>query len=545
MNVRVNGRAKGQGLGTRDTGLGNEGVGARCERGYGHRATGALPGWVWDRLGNGAVRVATVLSTKRKNPSRVNSMKDQSNHLSYPEAGSDARHVKPQVRNAPDAETESLTWSGVAAMALRFTALLVFLLGAALLFAADTATFRGNAAHTGVYDAAGSAQLNGVKWTFKAGGQLIASPAVDGDTLYVPSTGGKLYAVDRATGAKKWELDLKARLTSSPAVAEGVVYLTAWDGNFYAVDAAAGKVKWQFKTEGERRFSARHLHGMQPATETLIDPWDCWLSSPAVWNGAVYFGSGDHNIYALDAATGKLKWKFQTGDVVHASPAIDGGVVFIGSWDSNFYALDAATGKEKWRFKTGEDPDIHNQQGIQSSAAVADGMVFFGCRDAHMYALDEKTGAKKWAFDTKGSWVLTSPAVSKGKVFFGTSDTALLYAADAKTGAIEYAVGFNGWPVDSSPAIAGDMLYVGSTEGKLAAIHVPSGRMVWTFATEANKQNADGIKSYFAPFTTDFYDDVLAAYGKLQTLGPILASPVVVDKVVYVASVDGNLYALN
>ena len=48
---------------------------------------------------------------------------------------------------------------------------------------------------------------------------------------------------------------------------------------------------------------------------------------------------------------------------------------------------DAATGKEKWRFKTGEDPKIHNQVGIQSSAAVADGTVYFGCRDSNFYAV--------------------------------------------------------------------------------------------------------------------------------------------------------------
>ena len=73
---------------------------------------------------------------------------------------------------------------------------------------------------------------------------------------------------------------------------------------------------------------------------------------------------------------------------MHASPAIADGTLFIGSWDSYFYALDAATGKEKWRFKTGEDPDIHNQVGIQSSAAVTDGVVYFGCRDSNLYALD-------------------------------------------------------------------------------------------------------------------------------------------------------------
>ena len=165
---------------------------------------------------------------------------------------------------------------------------------------------------------------------------------------------------------------------------------------------------------------------------------------PLVWNGAVYFGSGDGNVYAVDAATGALKWKFKTGDVVHASPAIADGMVFIGSWDSYFYALDAATGAQKWKFKTGEDPDMHNQQGIQSSAAVMDGMVFFGCRDAHLYALDEQTGQQKWSYSTKGSWVIASPAVRDGKVFFTTSDTALLFEADAKTGDIVFSLELQG-----------------------------------------------------------------------------------------------------
>jgi outer membrane protein assembly factor BamB len=106
-----------------------------------------------------------------------------------------------------------------------------------------------------------------------------------------------------------------------------------------------------------------------------------------VWNGGVYFGSGDGNDYALDAASGVLKWKFKTGDVVHSSPAISGGALYIGSWDTYLYALDATSGKELWRFKTGEDAEIHNHVGIQASPAIADGTVYFGCRDSNVYAL--------------------------------------------------------------------------------------------------------------------------------------------------------------
>ena len=303
--------------------------------------------------------------------------------------------------------------------------------------------FRGNLAHTGVYNAAGVPKFSQIKWKFHTDGQVISSPAVANGMVFVGSTDGNLYAVDLESGTQKWKLFTGVRVTSSPAVENGVVYFGSYSGRFYAVDAASGKLKWKFQTEGEKRFEGKHLHGSEPAAETMPDPFDFYLSSPALWSGAVYFGSGDGNVYALDAATGTLKWKFHTGDVVHASPAISDGTLFIGSWDSYFYALDATTGKEKWRFKTGEDHNIYNQVGIQSSAAVMDGVVYFGCRDSNFYALDARTGEKKWAFNNKGSWVITSPAVQDGKVYFATSDTAMVYALDAKTGAPIFSLNFN------------------------------------------------------------------------------------------------------
>ena len=66
-------------------------------------------------------------------------------------------------------------------------------------------TFRGNPEHSGIYDAAGVPALNGVKWTFKAAGRLIASPTVDGSTVYLGSTAGVFYAVDRESGYSKWK----------------------------------------------------------------------------------------------------------------------------------------------------------------------------------------------------------------------------------------------------------------------------------------------------------------------------------------------------
>src|SRR5882762_6413394 len=209
------------------------------------------------------------------------------------------------------------------------------------------AMFRGNPSHTGVYDAAGVPKLTGVKWKFHTNGLVVSSPAVANGTAYIGSTDGNLYAVDLQSGTQKWKFKTGARVVSSPAVDNGAVYFGSYDGYFYAVDAASGQVKWKFATPGERRFAAKHLHGMLPEGETMPDPFDCYSSSPVVSSGNVYFGSGDGNVYALDAGTGK----------------------------------------EKWKFKTGEDHEIFNQVGIQSSAAVADGIVYFGCRDSNLYAL--------------------------------------------------------------------------------------------------------------------------------------------------------------
>jgi outer membrane protein assembly factor BamB len=415
---------------------------------------------------------------------------------------------------------------------------------------AQEGMFRGNPQHTGVYGEAGVPQFTKIKWQFHAKGQILSSPTIAGDILYVGCSDHFFYAIHLADGAVAWKFKTESRVASSAAVSAGLVYFGSFDGTFYGLDAATGQVKWKFQTGGERRFAGTHLHGAQPAGETMPDPFDFFLSSPVVWNGVVYFGSGDSNIYALEAASGNLKWKFKTGDVVHASPAIYGDTLFVGSWDSYFYALDAATGREKWRFKTGEDEKIHNQVGIQSSAAVEDGTVYFGCRDSKVYALDAVTGKERWSFSNQGSWVIASPALLDGKVYFATSDSGLFYALEAKSGTPLFSLSFKNWPMFSSPAIAGGMAYIGSHQGKLLAIDLKTQRVAWTFETESSKKNGpayttpDGAPNYEAAFADFFYDDMIIGVQKMMSVGAILSSPAVMGGVLYFGSTDGTIYAL-
>ena len=432
---------------------------------------------------------------------------------------------------------------------MKATLAVLTLLFSQFAFAQDAAMFRGNPQHTGVYEAAGVPKFSRVKWKFQTGGRSYSSPAISNGTAYVGSNDHFLYAVDLATGTQKWKFETASRVTSSPAVSGDTVYFGSMDANSYAVDAVTGKLKWKYTTAGERRYTATHLHGAMPEAEAMPDPFDFYLSSPTVANGVVYFGSGDGNVYALDAAGGQLKWKFQTGDVVHASPAVANGTIFIGSWDSYLYALDAATETQKWKFKTGEDPKIHNQVGLQSSPAVADGLVYVGCRDSNLYAVDAATGEKKWAFNNKGSWVIGSPAVHEGKVYFTTSDSAMFYALDARTGTPVFSQAFT-WPMFSSPAIAGKTLYLGTHEGKLMAIDLTTQKPAWTYQTDASKEfgpkytSPNGKPNYNVAFRDFFYDDMIVGVDNLLSVGAILSSPVVVGNVIYFASADGNLYAL-
>ena len=84
------------------------------------------------------------------------------------------------------------------------------------------------------------------------------------------------------------------------------------------------------------------------------------ISSPAIGSdGTVYVGSFDSKLYALDPATGAVRWSFATSDHIYSSPALgqdsaghpDG--VYIASADGSVYAL-SPSGRLRWRYDTGD-----------------------------------------------------------------------------------------------------------------------------------------------------------------------------------------------
>ena len=434
-----------------------------------------------------------------------------------------------------------------AASVVRVTAAMVLFATAASALA-QPAMFRGGPAHLGVYDSS-APTLQELVWKFTTGGRVLSSPLVVGEAIYVGSTDGALYALNRATGEQRWKFETRGPVSSSPAFANGLVFVASLDGNIYAVDATSGRQQWVFATKGERRFTAPGIHGAMPRTERMPDPFDVFLSSPTVVDGTVYIGSGDQQVYALDAATGARRWSFATGDVVHASPAVVDGVVYIGSFDRNLYALDAATGRERWRYTTGNDTVIYNQVGLPSSPAVANGTVFVGGRDGRFHAVDARSGTVRWTIDNKGGWTIASPAVKDGIVYFPTSDGRRLKAVDAATGAVRFdlenrAISF------SSPALAGGMVYYGSSDGFLNAVSTADGTLKARFQTDGSRDNVARLLDENGHFRSELMypdrtlDGMMIGMRTMMTLGSVLSSPVVADGVVYFGSTDGKVYAV-
>ncbi len=409
--------------------------------------------------------------------------------------------------------------------------------------------FRGGPAHAGVYSGPAPRQFHRVKWKFPTGDRIVSSPVVSDGVIYFGGDDGNIYAVEATSGRQRWKRATGGPAPSTPAVLDGTLYAVSYDGKLYALNARTGAVRWKFSTGGERRFEAKGLHGLQPRNQTIADPFDVFLSSPVVAEGAVYFGSGDGNLYAVDTTSGELRWKFATGDVVHTSPAYSDGVLFFGSWDSYFYAVDAKSGKEKWRFHGGEDPLVHNQVGFQSSPAVVDGVVYTGCRDAQLYALDAATGKQKWHFDNAFSWVITSPAVTDGKIYFATSDSSLYHVVEAATGKPILKQQDKSF-MFSSPAIAGDVVFIGVLNGTLQARDRQSGELLWSFQAEKSKQNKEWVltadRALNEPllYHSAWRENPIVAADRQFSIGAIFSSPLVHDGVVYFGATDGYLYAL-
>ena len=159
--------------------------------------------------------------------------------------------------------------------------------------------FHGGPTHTGVYQGGGQS-LIGLAWRAPTDGDVISSPTIAGAVVYVGSNDGNVYALDLATGARRWRSEIGSAVPSAPAVGNGLVYATARDGSLSALDLRTGVRRWRLATGATIAFPWGHESG------------DTYISSPTLVQGTVFFGAGDGGVYAVDALSGKVRWRGAT-----------------------------------------------------------------------------------------------------------------------------------------------------------------------------------------------------------------------------------------
>ena len=196
---------------------------------------------------------------------------------------------------------------------------------------------------------------------------------------------------------------------------------------------------------------------------------DGFGTSPAIGSdGTIYVGSTDKKLRAFNP-DGKLKWSYETGDVVRSSPAVgNDGTIYVGSKDFYLRAINP-DGSLKWRY--------YNDGPIDSSPAIgSDGTIYVGSDDFYLRAINPD-GSFKWRYATEGP-IDSSPAVDcDGIIYFGSADSNV--RAINPDGSLKWRY-VTGGPIASSPSIGSDgTVYIGSFDGKLYAIN-PDGSLKWS-----------------------------------------------------------------
>ena len=384
----------------------------------------------------------------------------------------------------------------------------------------------------------------GLDWAVNTGASSYISPVVYhsptlGKTLvYVANQNGAMSAYDANTGDRQWVLQLGASLQSSPAVLNNVIYFGDNDHNLYAVNASTGTKICSYTSPGNISSSP-----------VVVDPDG---NGPVVYFGENGLTGADDGgaEFAINASDCSLKWEFTgfgspPGSATQAGswspPAFGTDVngrpllVFGGSSpDCAVYAVNAVTGALVWRFQTkvfSTDDDVGAGPTITPPGAngFADGVAYVAGKDNIVYALNLRTGAEIWEYNTKNGFpagfikgsTRSTAVVFNNRLYVGYGDGVL--ALDAVTGNLVWhttttpttaAGSAPSSETISSPALTGAgapggrVMFVGDMGGKVRAIDT-NGTQLWSYAT-----------------------------GNF-----VYGSPAIANGHVYIASSDGFLYA--
>lgn len=321
---------------------------------------------------------------------------------------------------------------------------------------------------------------------------------------------------------------------TTPTVVGGTLYVGSCAGVFYAFDAATGEVRWSFDTGDDG--SPAQFHGNPIVTgELVVTPSDA---------------TDEGYTYAFDRATGELSWKQATdggGGIV--TDLLHVGSTAVGvSKSGDLLCFGLADGLVLWSFS----PEAYTYREFRPMGpALAGGRILFSGLDGAVYAVDAESGEKLWKREL-GARITTALRVDGDGVFLGLADFRLVR--------LKLADGWPAWelPLDGAPAgfplVAGDTLVVllGLEFKALDVLAVDADRGVerWRQSTETSWSTVrlypwhgavlagTGEGELHAFQLSDGSEEwTLTLEGRLRGMGSA-------GGLLYVGTIDGMLYAL-
>ena len=243
-----------------------------------------------------------------------------------------------------------------------------------------------------------------------------------------------------------WSLDIDSAMgvVAEPLVVDGVIYVSAPLSKVYAVEAASGKLLWKFDPKVRLN---QAINGSYSARTN---------AGVAVWAGKVYVGTGDCRLIAIDAVSGTQVWEASVCDAtqtgITGAPHVAKGKVFMGYNGSDdgvrgsLVAYDADTGKEAWRFWTvpGDPSKPFETKALEMAAKTW-------------------SGKDSWRIGGGDAWTAITYDPQTDLVIFGTAGAGVGY------GELE------------NIKVSGDKLFAGC----IIAVKADTGEYVWHFQTSA------------------------------------------------------------
>ena len=259
-----------------------------------------------------------------------------------------------------------------------------------------------------------------------------------------------------STLVPSWVMHTPDSITASPAIADGTAYVGSWDGTFYAIDIATGAVKWTFRISSHARTAFGRI-----VSSATIDSYTDPVTGRS--RQVVLFGGGS-SVWALDAATGK---------------------------ELAMIDLDPRTPALAHKQDTGAKPPVAE---VESSPAVAtvDGTrrIYVGIdvhNDAHvgrtgLVALSLVPGAKRWQFDPLWKYDVETGRTYTGKAGltigsgdgWGCGGVWSSPAVDETTGVVAFGTASCSY---AKQAYAAHENYAES----MVALHADTGKLLWRF----------------------------------------------------------------